>query len=144
MVRFGESIANRIPAGSVIFLHGDLGAGKTTLVRGLISGLGCTVPVTSPTYTIVESYVFNEFIIYHFDLYRLSEPDELESIGVRDMIGGEAISIFEWPERGRGVLPIADFDIIINFSDDGRTIEVPEPLFDEDFLDRERGVCLET
>ncbi len=144
MVRFGKSIASQIPAGSVIYLHGDLGAGKTTLVRGLISGLGFTAPITSPTYTLVESYVFEEFILYHFDLYRLNEPDELESIGVRDMVGGEAISIFEWPERGRGVLPVADFEIFINFSDDGRTIEVPEPLVDEEFLDRERGVCLET
>jgi tRNA threonylcarbamoyladenosine biosynthesis protein TsaE len=128
MLRFGEMIAKRIPPGSVVFLHGDLGAGKTTLVKGIISGLGCPDTVTSPTYTLVERYSVDNALLYHFDLYRLKTPDELELIGIRDMLDGEAISIFEWPERGAGILPEADIDILIEISGSGRVIEVPEDL----------------
>lgn len=128
MLRFGEMIAKRIPPGSVVFLHGDLGAGKTTLAKGIISGLGCPDTVTSPTYTLVERYSVANALLFHFDLYRLKTPQELELIGIRDMLDGEAISIFEWPERGVGILPEADINITIEISESGRVVEVPEDL----------------
>lgn len=128
MLRFGEMIAKRIPPGSIVFLHGDLGAGKTTLAKGIISGLGCPDTVTSPTYTLVERYALASALLYHFDLYRLKTPDELELIGIRDMLDGEAISIFEWPGRGAGMLPEADIDIMIEILESGRVVVVPEAL----------------
>ncbi len=130
MLRFGEMIAKRIPTGSVIYLHGDLGAGKTTLVKGIISGLGCPDTVTSPTYTLVERYTLANSLLFHFDLYRLKSPEELELIGIRDMLDGEAISIFEWPEQGAGILPEADIDIFIEISGSERTVTVPEAIID--------------
>ena len=128
MLRLGKAIAGYIPAGSIIYLHGDLGAGKTTITKGIIAGLGCSDHVTSPTYTLVERYCVEGTTIYHFDLYRLKSPDELESIGVRDMLDGDAISIFEWPERGMGVLPDADFDIYLDITETGRVVDVPKSL----------------
>ena len=125
MVRLGEAVAKHIPAGSIIYLHGELGAGKTTITKGIIAGFGCVDPVTSPTYTLVERYTARDTTIYHFDLYRLKRPEELESIGIRDMLDGNAISIFEWPERGAGVLPEADFDVYIEITKTGRAVEAP-------------------
>ena len=131
MLRLGKAVAGRIPVGSIIYLHGDLGAGKTTFTKGIVAGLGCSDHVTSPTYTLVESYSAGAITIYHFDLYRLKSPDELESIGIRDMLGGDAISIFEWPERGAGILQDADFDVHIEISESGRVVEIPKSLIAE-------------
>jgi tRNA threonylcarbamoyladenosine biosynthesis protein TsaE len=96
----------------VVFLKGDLGAGKTTLVQSFIQSLGIQDPITSPTYTLVESYESSAFNIHHFDLYRLNDPNELELIGIRDYFADEAFCLIEWPEKGEGVLPKAD--LIIN------------------------------
>ncbi|MGI9318262.1 MAG: tRNA (adenosine(37)-N6)-threonylcarbamoyltransferase complex ATPase subunit type 1 TsaE [bacterium] len=128
MLRFGERVANSIEPGSIIYLHGELGAGKTTLTKGIIAGLGCSDPVTSPTYTLVNQYSFGKNLVYHFDLYRIKAPDELEAIGIRDMLDGAAISIFEWPELGEGVLPEADIEIWIAVSEKGREVVVANPL----------------
>lgn len=128
MLRLGELVAGQISAGSIIYLHGDLGAGKTTVTKGIIAGLGCSDHVTSPTYTLVERYEVEGTTIYHFDLYRLKSPDELESIGIRDMLDGDAVSIFEWPERGAGVLPDADFDLHIEITESGRAVDLPDSL----------------
>lgn len=115
-----SKIANGLLPGSIIFLHGDLGAGKTTLVRALLLALGHTGPVKSPTYTLVESYQLNALKIEHFDLYRLSDPSELEYIGIRDYITNSAVCIFEWPRKGEGHIPTADLEITLEFTKVGR------------------------
>ena len=124
MLDHGERIVRSIPAGALVYLQGDLGAGKTTLVRGMLRGLGHRGPVTSPTYTLLESYQSGGARVHHFDLYRMEDPEELEHIGIRDLLDGEAIALVEWPERGAGVLPPADLVIRIDFQDDGRRVEM--------------------
>ena len=111
--RVGAALAPRLHAGLVLFLHGELGAGKTTLVRGILHGLGYTGAVKSPTYTLVEPYLIGGLTIYHFDLYRLNDPEELEFLGVRDYLEGKGVCLVEWAERGAGVLPAPDVDIVI-------------------------------
>ncbi|HED33606.1 MAG TPA: tRNA (adenosine(37)-N6)-threonylcarbamoyltransferase complex ATPase subunit type 1 TsaE [Gammaproteobacteria bacterium] len=111
----GSSIADRTPPGSVIFLQGELGAGKTTLVRGFLQSLGFDGNVKSPTYTLLEPYLIDNQQIYHFDLYRLGTPDELEYAGGRDYFDGESICLVEWPEKAEGYLPEADIICSLNY-----------------------------
>jgi len=107
-LRLAAQIAMNTPPGSVIFLDGDLGTGKTTLVRGFLQSLGFTGNVKSPTYTLVEPYIIDKQQIYHFDLYRLASPDELEYAGGRDYFDGRSICLIEWPDKAEGYLPEAD------------------------------------
>lgn len=116
----GAALANVLAPGMLVFLRGQLGAGKTTLVRGMLRALGHEGPVRSPTYALVESYRVAGFELHHFDLYRLTDPEELEFIGLRDFLGGDAICMIEWPERGDGMLPRADMEIELHVSDRGR------------------------
>ena len=104
----GKKLAQLISPTCVIYLQGDLGAGKTTLVRGFLRGLGVTGPIKSPTYTLVESYEVNDWDVFHFDLYRIADPAELEFIGLAEYFNQKSICFIEWPEHGTGVLPRAD------------------------------------
>lgn len=126
----GAALAAVCPKSCVIYLEGQLGAGKTTLVRGFIRGLGHQGAVKSPTYTLLEPYDLPNGRCYHFDLYRLADPGELEYLGVRDLLQEEAILLVEWPERGQGELPGADLILHIHYRPDGRHIEL-ESLTDK-------------
>jgi len=120
--RLGAALAPQLRPGLVLFLHGELGTGKTTLVRGVLRGLGYTGAVKSPTYTLVEPYQMGGLAIYHFDLYRLNDPEELEFLGMRDYLEGKGVCLVEWAERGAGVLPVPDVDIAIERQEEGRVV----------------------
>jgi tRNA threonylcarbamoyladenosine biosynthesis protein TsaE len=122
--RLGALIASTLSDSVIVFLHGDLGAGKTTLVRGFLRGLGYQGNVKSPTYTLIEPYRLDQRLICHLDLYRLADADELEYLGVRDLLDEQATLLIEWPEQGEGALPQPDLRINIRYLDLGRAIEV--------------------
>lgn len=115
----GEAIAksmfNQWQKGVTLYLEGDLGAGKTTLSRYIIRGLGHSGNVKSPTYTLVEPYELEKGRVHHFDLYRLADPEELEFMGVRDYFDENTLSIIEWPEKGASYLAPADLMITLSF-----------------------------
>lgn len=99
-----------------VFLRGDLGAGKTTLVRGLLRALGETGPVRSPTYALLQGYALQGWHITHADLYRLGSAEQVSELGLADLDSGNALWLIEWPERARGVLGEADLDIALEVS----------------------------
>jgi tRNA threonylcarbamoyladenosine biosynthesis protein TsaE len=114
---FGARLSSVLTPPLVIFLHGQLGAGKTTLVRGVMRGLGFMGRVKSPTYALVEVYAVSRLNLYHFDFYRLSDPDEWHEAGFRDTMNAEAICLIEWPEKALGArlsLPIADVELTLS------------------------------
>lgn len=135
--KFGAQLANccgevQHTAGcTTIFLNGDLGAGKTALVRGFLRGLGHKGAVKSPTYTLVEPYTFDSpdvksglKAVYHFDLYRLGHPEELEYLGIRDYFDSDSTALIEWPEKGEGMLPTPDLNIQIDYFGERRSLSI--------------------
>ena len=112
------------PIQASIHLIGQLGAGKTTLVRGLARALGIEGPIKSPTYTLLEPYVRDGLTLYHFDLYRLGDGEELEYLGARDAFAEPALCVIEWPERAQAWLPVPDLLVHLTVSGAGRDAEV--------------------
>lgn len=122
--QLGAEVAMVLHPGLVFYLIGDLGAGKTTLVRATLRGLGYQGKVKSPTYTLVESYVVSSLNLYHFDLYRFADPEEWEGSGFREYFNPAAICFVEWPEKAEGFLPPADVVIHLGIRDHGREVEL--------------------
>jgi tRNA threonylcarbamoyladenosine biosynthesis protein TsaE len=119
----GRALSPLLEPGMVLHLRGDLGAGKTTLARGILRGLGHEGRVKSPTYTLVEPYQFSRLYLYHFDFYRFLDPEELANSGFRDYFNAESVCLVEWPEKAPD-LPAADLDISMRSDGEGREIVI--------------------
>ena len=122
----GIKLSSVILPGTIIFLYGPLGVGKTTFVRGFLKGLGFDGKVKSPTYTLVEPYLISQQAIFHFDFYRIQNPKELEYIGIQDYFSPQTICFIEWPKQGLAFLPAPDIDCYFSFSNskEGREIRM--------------------
>lgn len=123
-LELGTKLAAGLRAGVKIYLHGPLGAGKTTLVRGMLRALGHCGPVKSPTFTLLESYNLSSLYLYHFDFYRLHGEDEWRDAGFRDAFGGDGVCLVEWPERAGPALPPADLAIYLEHAGPGRHVRL--------------------
>lgn len=124
MVAAGEALGRALMDGGVVFFHGNLGSGKTTMCRGVLRAWGHRGAVKSPTYTLVEPYRYRDTDIYHFDLYRLGDPEELDYIGIRDYFEQGNVCLVEWPEKGEGALPKPDLDIFLSGEGDKRQLNL--------------------
>ncbi|QPK64761.1 tRNA (adenosine(37)-N6)-threonylcarbamoyltransferase complex ATPase subunit type 1 TsaE [Methylomonas sp. LL1] len=120
----GAALWRALPKKCLLFLYGDLGAGKTTLVRGLLRAAGHAGSVKSPTYSLVEEYRLADRAVFHFDLYRLKDPEELEWMGINDYLQQDALCCVEWPQMGEGYLPAADLELRLGYHGEGRSIEI--------------------
>lgn len=123
-IALARRLGARVKPGMVFYLHGDLGAGKTTLVRGILNALGYEGHVKSPTYTLVEPYHISGLDLRHFDLYRLHDEDEWEAAGFRDEFDGNNIFFIEWPEKAPNLIPKADVEINFEILSQGRNVEI--------------------
>jgi len=121
---YGRALAARLPRGAVVFLYGNLGAGKTTLARGILRGLGYTGSVKSPTYTILEPHDLPFVVVYHFDFYRIADSQELDFLGMDELISTDALKLIEWPERVRDRLPEPDVEVRMLPEGGGRRLEI--------------------
>lgn len=124
----GKCLARQLVPGLVVYLHGDLGAGKTALTRALLHSAGYVGHVKSPTYTLAEPYDIQlagqTVTVMHFDLYRMTSPEEFLEAGFRDVFNHTTICVVEWPENGESVLPLPDLDIYLMVSGTGRQVEL--------------------
>lgn len=136
MIDYGIAMSKQMARDELVFLEGELGAGKTTLARGILRGLGFSGHVKSPTYTLVEPYEFGTLRVYHFDFYRIRGAEELEYLGLDDLLGECAIKLVEWPERAFGRLPQPNRVVRIRVENDGRIIE---QIFDNRAATGNRG-----
>lgn len=132
MLQFGQQLASAVKEalishpdmGVVIYLKGDLGAGKTTLTRSIVRSFGYQGNVKSPTYTLVEEYQLSPFTLYHFDLYRLADPEELEFMGIKDYFRPQTLCLLEWPSKGEEMIPEADLVLELEYANLGRNLKV--------------------
>ena len=122
MRALGRSFAETLQAPEVVYLEGDLGAGKTTFVQGVVSALGSEAAVVSPTYTLVEEYVTAGGCVHHLDLYRIQNSDEVEGLALRDRCDNDSILLIEGPGRGIGALPFPSWEVSMRYRDPGRTV----------------------
>ena len=120
----GEELAKDFRGGELIFLSGDLGVGKTTLVRGMLRGLGFAGRVKSPTYGLLESYELDGLTLHHLDLYRLGHPEELFDLGLEEMVDPRSVVLIEWPERAERVLPAPTHFLRIEANEHKRKFEI--------------------
>lgn len=123
-LKLGERFAQLISPPLIIWLEGDLGAGKTTFTRGLLNALGYNGAVKSPTYNIVETYPFKGFNLHHFDLYRFQNPEEWLDAGLDELITADSIILIEWPQLGGDLAPPADIILNITLNGSGRTVQI--------------------
>ena len=121
---FGAKLAKVLTPGLAIYLDGELGAGKTTLVRGVLRGLGYAGNVKSPTYTLVELYTVSSLYLYHFDFYRFADPQEWVDAGFREHFNPDTVCFVEWPEKAGVFLPTPDLRIVLSVVDEGRSLQI--------------------
>lgn len=137
MRAFGARLIATCEHGGVITLSGELGVGKTTLVRGALQSRDVVGGVRSPTYTLVEYYPFKDFAVAHFDLYRLGDPEELEYLGYRDYLNQQTLCFIEWPERAEGYLNAIDLEIKLEYDPGGRRLTLlPESKWGQQLASR--------
>jgi tRNA threonylcarbamoyladenosine biosynthesis protein TsaE len=120
----GDALRTAGAGALVIGIEGELGAGKTTLVSGVLARLGVTGAIRSPTYTLIEPYEVAGLQLYHIDLYRLTSPREVEALGIRDLLDARAVLLIEWPSRGAGALPIEDLSVSIEYQGSGAQLRL--------------------